>query len=160
VEASSDDELDAVGSSFFEEDGKSMEVSSIEDPTPLSGGVVLNQKFAVSFKALSGLICKPCSPFIQDLLTVLKTTEYVEEPWRDSGDESIKRVVTYMKAATKMLKSVKATESQTCRRLDDRGFIVSVSCSTPDVPYGNSFLVELQVCLPRLLCDLCNLYKL
>lgn len=132
--------------SFFDDDDKSVEASVDDFPSPLAGGVVLDQRYAISAKALSSLICKPSSSFFQELLTVQKTTEYSEEPWKSVKNDSIERVVSYMKAATKIIKSVKATETHTCRRLDDRGFVLDISCATPDVPCGTSFLVELQVC--------------
>ena len=148
AEECSDDEVGTLVTSFFEDDGKSVEASPTDFPSPLPGGVVLDQRYGVSAKSLSALILKPSSAFVQEFLTVQKTTEYAAEPWRNARNDNIQRVVTYMKAATKMIKSVKATETQTCRRLDDRGFVVDVSCATPDVPYGSNFLVELQVILP------------
>ena len=122
-----------------------MEASLEDFPPALPGGVVLDQAYGVSAKCMSALILKAGSPFVQEFLTTQKTTEYAEEPWRNAKNDNIQRVVTYIKAATKMIKAVKATETQTCRRLDDRGFVVDVSCATPDVPYGSCFLVELQV---------------
>ncbi|XP_024386274.1 C2 and GRAM domain-containing protein At1g03370 isoform X3 [Physcomitrium patens] len=147
AEASSDDEIHTLVTSFFDDDDKSVEASVDDFPSPLAGGVVLDQRYAISAKALSSLICKPSSSFFQELLTVQKTTEYSEEPWKSVKNDSIERVVSYMKAATKIIKSVKATETHTCRRLDDRGFVLDISCATPDVPCGTSFLVELQFCV-------------
>ncbi|KAG0621016.1 hypothetical protein M758_4G261700 [Ceratodon purpureus] len=147
AEECTDDEVDTLVNSFFDDDGKSVEASPDDFPPPLLGGVVLDQRYAVSAKFMSALILKAGSPFVQEFLTVQKTTEHSEEPWRNAKNDSIQRVVTYMKAATKMIKSVKATETQTCRRLDDKGFVVDVSCATPDVPYGSNFLVELQFCI-------------
>jgi hypothetical protein len=43
------------------------------------------------------------------------------------------------------VKAVRATEVQTYTRADDKCFVVSVTCATPDVPYGGNFVVELQV---------------
>lgn len=141
----SDDETDILVTSYFDDDGKSTEASVDDFPTPLTGGLVLDQRYAVSAKSMSALILKASSPFIQELLAVQKTAEYVEEPWKSGKNGIIERGVTYMKAATKMIKAVKATERQTCRRIDEKGFVFDVSCSTPDVPYGSNFLVELQV---------------
>ncbi|XP_024372049.1 C2 and GRAM domain-containing protein At1g03370 isoform X2 [Physcomitrium patens] len=147
AEDCSDDEIDTLASSFFDDDGKSMEPSVDDFPPPLASGVVLDQRYGTSAKSLSALICKAGSPFIQELLTCLKTTEYSEEPWKRANNGCIERVVSYMKAATKIIKAVKASESHTCRRLDDRGFILDISCSTPDVPYGSNFMVKLQFCI-------------
>lgn len=142
----SDDETDTIATTFFDDDNKSSESSVADFPSPLPGGLVLDQAFAVSAKALSALMLKPDSAFVQELLTVQKTTEYSAEPWRNGKNGDVQRVVTYMKAATKMIKSVKATETQCCRRVpEDMGFVVDVSCATPDVPMGDKFLVELQV---------------
>jgi len=145
AEDCSDEETDTLVTSFFDDDGNSMEASVTDFPSPLAGGVVLDQVYAVSAKFLSALLLKPDSPFVQDLLTVQKTTEYSAEGWKNAKNDHIQRVVAYMKAATKMIKSVKATETQTCRRVDERGFVFNVSCATPDVPMGSNFLVELQV---------------
>ncbi|KAG0631154.1 hypothetical protein M758_1G231500 [Ceratodon purpureus] len=143
----SDDETDMLVTSYFDDDGKSTEASVDDFPAPLTGGLVLDQRYAVSAKSMSALILKASSPFIQELLAVQKTTEYVEEPWKSGKDGIIERGVTYMKAATKMIKAVKATETQTCRKIGEKGFVFNVSCSTPDVPYGGNFLVELQFCI-------------
>ena len=133
--------------SYFDDDGKSTEASVGDFPAPLAGGLVLDQRYAISAKAMNALILKASSPFVQELLAVQKTTEYVEQPWRSSKNDTgvIERVVTYMKAATRLIKAVKATETQTCRRINEKGFVFSVACSTPDVPYGGNFVVELQV---------------
>lgn len=141
----SDDEIDSLITSYFDDDGKCTEASVSDFPAPLTGGLALDERYTVSAKCMSALILKVTSPFVQELLAIQKTTEYVEGPWRSGKDGVIERGVTYMKAATRMIKAVKATETQTCRRIDDKGFVFNVSCSTPDVPYGGSFLVELQV---------------
>lgn len=145
AEASSDDEIDTLVTSFFDDDDKSVEASVDDFPSPLAGGVVLDQGYAISAKSLSSLICKPNSSFLKEFLIVQKTIGYSEEPWKSLNNDSIERVVSYIKAATKIVKSVKATETHTCRRLDDRGFVLDISCATPDVTCGTYFLVELQV---------------
>jgi hypothetical protein len=130
AEEVSDDETDILVTSYFDDNGKRL---------------VFDQRYAVSANSMSALILKASSPFFQELLAVQKTTEYVEGPWKNGRDGILERVVTYMKAATKMIKAVKATETHTCRRIDNKGFVLNVSCSTPDVPMGSNFLVELQV---------------
>ena len=66
-------------------------------------------------------------------------------PWTQEGEGAPrKRVVTYMTAPSALVKSVKATETYTYTRADAGGYIVELSVATPDVPYGNCFLTELQ----------------
>ncbi|KAK6148308.1 hypothetical protein DH2020_019220 [Rehmannia glutinosa] len=74
------------------------------------------------------------------------TTDIQENPWKweSEGVSCLRRVVTYTKAATKLVKAVKATEEQTYIKADGNGFVVLVNVSTPDVPYGNTFKIELQ----------------
>lgn len=145
-DASSEDK-GLVPSSFFSgEDGKLVVVQSPKEfPSPLSEGVIVDQKFAVSAKALNAIIFKPGSPFIRELVQAQKMTDYVEEPWRKLGNESIKRSISYTRAATKLIRAVKAFETQTYLRADDEGFCVLVSSSSPDAPCGGSFVVEMQV---------------
>ncbi|KAH1126466.1 hypothetical protein AAZX31_06G169700 [Glycine max] len=73
------------------------------------------------------------------------TTNVQEGPWTwKNGDTScLTRVVTYMKAATKLIKAVNAIEEQTYIRVSRKEFAILVSVSTPEVPYGNSFRIEL-----------------
>jgi hypothetical protein len=145
-EVGNDEELDSISPTFFDDDDKNEEPSADSFPPPMAGGVALDQTFAVSAKALNAIMFKSGSQFVADTLVALKTTGYQDEPWKKVGTDPIRRTVTYMKAATKLVKSVKATEVQTYTRADDQGFIVHVSCDTPDVPYGSNFFTELQVC--------------
>lgn len=150
LEPSSDDEVDSLPPSFFADDDKSLGSCDDGFPPPLTGGVVLDQRYAAGVRVLNSVIFKPGSSFIQDISTALKTTQYREEPWRKFGLGPYRRAVSYMQAATKLVKSVKATETQTYTRADDRGFVVNISCSTPDVPFGGNFIIELQVGLSLL----------
>lgn len=52
-------------------------------------------------------------------------------------------VRSYIQPASKLVKAVKATEEQTYVKADGVEFAVFVCVATPDVPYGNSFKVEL-----------------
>ncbi|CAM6037416.1 unnamed protein product [Sphagnum compactum] len=143
-EVGNDEELNSISPTFFDDDDKNEEPSADSFPPPMAGGVALDQRFAVSAKALNAIMFKSGSQFVADTLVALKTTGYQDEPWKKVGSDPIRRTVTYMKAATKLVKSVKATEVQTYTRADDQGFIVHVSCDTPDVPYGSNFFIELQ----------------
>jgi len=121
-EVSCGEEEDSIPISFFDDDGKSISSSPEEFPPPLSGGVAMNQKFAVSAKAMNAIIFKPGSAFVQDLLQVQKTTDYVAEPWKKVGNGLIKRSITSVRAATKLVKAAKSFETQTYSRADDKGF--------------------------------------
>lgn len=133
--------------SFFEDDGISVP-SSLEDmPTPLGRGVLLSDTYLVSTKALNRILFGPESQFLKDLNELQKTTNLVEKPWRKGEDNLPKRVITYVKAATKLVSSVKATEEQNYSRVSEKGFVVDVSAITPDVPYGSTFKVSLQYCI-------------
>lgn len=90
------------------------------------------------------LLFAPDSQFRKDLAELQGTTDMHEGPWSWKSDElCLTRVVTYMKAASKLVKAVQATEEQTYVKADGKEFSVFVSVSTPDVPYGSTFKIEL-----------------
>ncbi|XP_020572290.1 C2 and GRAM domain-containing protein At1g03370-like isoform X2 [Phalaenopsis equestris] len=126
---------------------KSKEQGS-EVPENLPGGVLLDKHYAISPAVLNSLIFSPDSKLLQSLADVQGTTDLCMEPWKfENGGESLKRVLTYIKAATKLVKAVKATESQTYLKVDDRNYAVLASVSTPDVPFGSSFRCEVLYCI-------------
>jgi hypothetical protein len=59
----------------------------------------------------------------------------------------LKRVITYVKAPTKLVGALKASEEQTYLKADGKIFAVLISVSTPDVMYGSTFKVELLYCI-------------
>ncbi|KAG0459432.1 hypothetical protein HPP92_022560 [Vanilla planifolia] len=119
-----------------------------EMPENLPGGVILDQSYAASPGELNSIIFSPNSDFLQSLADVQGTTDLQIEPWRlESGGDCLKRVVTYIKAATKLVKAVKATEDQAYLKADGRNFAILSSVSTPDVPFGNSFRCEVLYCI-------------
>ncbi|KAH7424959.1 hypothetical protein KP509_11G034000, partial [Ceratopteris richardii] len=143
--SSSDEEL--IPLSFFEDDGN-FEPSSEQDlPAPLEGGILLSGIYAVSAKGLNRIIFAPESQFLKDLVDKQNSTELYEGPWKRGDQDKPKRVVTYVKAATKLVKSVKATEEQMYSRADNKGFVLDAFAVTPDVPYGKSFQIEIQYCI-------------
>ena len=145
--SSSGEEDVVVPLSFFNDNGKSVGSSPEDFPPPLALGVIMDQKYAVSAKALNAIIFKPGSAFVRELLQIQKTSDYVEEPWRKVGNDLIKRSITSVRAATRLVKSVKQYETQTYTRADDKGFCILMTSSTPDAPYGGNFLIEMQVLL-------------
>lgn len=143
IEGDEEVDEDVVPLSFFQDDEKSVGASPEDFPSPLSGGVLVDQRFAVSFKALNAVLFKPETPFAKELADIQKTTEMVTGPWKKIGNEPMNRTFCYIKAPTRLVKAVSATEVQTYLRADDKGFAVLCSVSTPDVPYGKNFLCEL-----------------
>nr|CAB3449242.1 unnamed protein product [Digitaria exilis] len=63
------------------------------------------------------------------------TSGFHIEPWKHENNENcLKRTLTYTKAASKLVKSVKATEEQKYLKATGNSFAVLSSVSTPDVP--------------------------
>ncbi|XP_031261427.1 C2 and GRAM domain-containing protein At5g50170 isoform X1 [Pistacia vera] len=131
----------------FEEAMKMMQSrdSTKEMPENLQGGILLDQVYLVSPSDLNKLLFAPDSQFMRDLAELQGTTDIQEGPWVwKSGDMScLTRTVSYMNAATKLVKAVKATEQETYIRANGREFAILMNVSTPDVPYGNTFNIEL-----------------
>lgn len=115
-----------------------------EMPEDLQGGILLDQTYVGSTKDLNTALFGPNSEFQRNLAVLQGTTDYQEGPWKwKPGDEScLRRVVTYTKAASKLVKATKATEEQTYIKADGDEFAVLVNVSTPDVPYGSTFKIE------------------
>ncbi|XP_031405014.1 C2 and GRAM domain-containing protein At5g50170 isoform X1 [Punica granatum] len=114
-------------------------------PENLQGGILLDRIFAVPPYDLNAVLFGPDSQFRRDLVNLQGTTDVKEGPWTWKAGEisRLTRVVSYTRAATKLVKAVKATEEQTYLKADGNFFAVLVSVSTPEVPYGNMFDVEL-----------------
>ncbi|KAA8519240.1 hypothetical protein F0562_013496 [Nyssa sinensis] len=137
-------------SGTFEEAMKTMESKDqgSEIPSNLPGGVVLDQMYAIAAHDLNSLLFAPDSEFPKSLAEVQGTTELQPGAWKfETGGENLKRVLTYIKAATKLIKAVKGTEEQTYLKADGKVFAVLANVSTPDVPCGGSFKVELLYCI-------------
>ncbi|XP_015068094.1 C2 and GRAM domain-containing protein At5g50170 isoform X1 [Solanum pennellii] len=115
-----------------------------EMPGDLQGGVLLDQTYVLPSKELNVFLFAPGSQFRKDLAELQGTTGVQEGPWTwKSDDMCVTRVVTYIKAASKLVKAVQATEEQTYIKADGKEFAVFVSVNTPDVPYGSTFKIEL-----------------
>ncbi|KAG6389245.1 hypothetical protein SASPL_150709 [Salvia splendens] len=117
-----------------------------EMPEDLRGGILLDQTYRVSPKDLNVVLFGPNSEFRRNLAELQGTSDMQEELWRwrlEREKSYLRRVVTYTKPASKLVKAVKATEEQTYVKADCSEFAVRVKVSTPDVPYGNTFNVEL-----------------
>lgn len=122
-------------------------INDIEMPKNLQGGILLDQTYAMASKDLNTYLFAPDSQFRRDLVDVQGTTDFHEGPWmwksEDRDMASLTRVVSYTKAPTKLCKAVKATEEQSYIKADGSEFAVDVNVSTPDVPYGNAFKIQI-----------------
>lgn len=129
----------------FEELITSMEMKeqSGEVPTCLSGGVVLDQSYAIAPRALNSLLFSPDSSFFKSLAELQGSTDLQVRAWEfENGGESLKRMVSYIKPPTKLVKALKAMEEQTYLKAKDGTFVVLAIVSTPDAPYGKTFKIE------------------
>ncbi|KAF5730889.1 C2 and GRAM domain-containing protein [Tripterygium wilfordii] len=114
-------------------------------PDNLQGGIILDQSYVVSPKDLNNFLFAPDSQFRRDLAALQGTTDVQEGPWtwKSADTSQLTRLVTYTKAATKLVKAVQATEEQNYIRANGQEFAIFISVSTPEVPYGGTFKIEL-----------------
>jgi len=114
----------------------------VEMPVNLQG-ILVNQSYLASPSDLNNLLFSPDSDFKQAMIELQGCTDFKTEPWRlDSDGESLKRVVTYTTAPSKLVKAVRATEEQSYLKADGKEYAVLLSVSTPDVPCGTYFRTE------------------
>ncbi|OIW13880.1 hypothetical protein TanjilG_31769 [Lupinus angustifolius] len=115
-----------------------------EVPSNLPGGVLLDQHYLIAPEELNIFLFSPDSNFLKSLAEVQGTTELEIGPWKfENGGESLKRLITCTKAATKLIKALKAYEENTYVKADGKNFAILASVSTPDVIYGNTFRTEI-----------------
>ncbi|XP_068637413.1 C2 and GRAM domain-containing protein At1g03370-like isoform X2 [Aristolochia californica] len=140
---------DVPSGATFDEAMKTMESRDQGGEIPTSfPGVLLDQSYETIPADLNSLIFGPGSKFMKSLHELQGTTDVQEGSWSfENGGGNLKRIVTYTKAATKLIKAVKATEEQTYLKADGSNFAVLTSVSTPEVPYGSNFRVELLFCI-------------
>lgn len=136
-------------SSNFEEVMKSMETreQEVDMPTNLPGGVVLEQLYALAPHDLNVVLFSPDSNFLKSVMDAQGATEVQIPHWKFENGGNPKRVVTYIKAASKLIKALKAIEEQTYLKADGKSFAVLSSVSTPDAPYGSTFKTEVLYCI-------------
>lgn len=147
----SDDNADDQSSSVsFEEAMKALESrdQGSEIPINLPGGVLLDQLYVIAPTELNFLLFSPDSSFPRSLAEVQGSTDPQFGPWKfENGGECLKRVYSYIRAPTKLIKAVKATEEQTYIKADGKDFAVLAGVSTPDVMYGSTFRTEVLYCI-------------
>lgn len=133
----------------FEEIMRSMESKEQEIgiPSNLPGGVVLEQLHAIAPHDLNSLLFSPDSNFLKSVMDAQGATELLIPPWKFENCGNPKRVITYIKAASKIIRALKAIEEQTYLKADGKIFAVLSSVSTPDAPYGSNFKVEVLYCI-------------
>ncbi|XP_027185451.1 C2 and GRAM domain-containing protein At1g03370 [Coffea eugenioides] len=141
---------DQPSSSSFEELMRSLEVKEQggDIPSNLPGGVVLDQMYAIAPHELNSLLFSQDSNFFKSATDMQGSTELQVGPWKfENGGENLTRTVSYIKAATKLIKALRATEDQTYLKADGNTFAVFSSVSTPDAPYGSCFRAEVLYCI-------------
>lgn len=147
-EASEDkSEEQSTSSSNFEELMKKLEEKDegTEMPSNLPGGVMLDQMYAISPSELNSFIFSNDSDYLKQLAEVQGSTELQVGPWKfDTESGSLKRVFTYIKAPSRLIKALKAIEDQTYLKADGKCFSVLASVNTPDAPYASNYRVEIQ----------------
>jgi hypothetical protein len=115
-----------------------------ELPGNLPGGVLMDQSYIIAPAELNSLLFSGTSDFWPEVSELQGTSGFNIEPWKhDNNENCLKRTITYTKAASKLVKSVKATEEQKYLKATGSSFAVLSSVSTPDVPCGNCFKVEI-----------------
>ncbi|VFQ73000.1 unnamed protein product [Cuscuta campestris] len=145
-----DDAQEEQSSSIsFEEMMRNMEMKQEGSEVPRNlPGVVLDQLYAIAPPELNSLLFAPDLNFLKSLTDSQGSTELKAGPWKFEGDDSnLKRVVSMTKAASRLVKALKATEEQTYLKADGKTYAVSVTVSTPDAPYGNTFKIETLYCI-------------
>lgn len=114
-----------------------------EIPSNLPLGVFIDQHYIIAPEDLNKFLFSSESDFLKSLTEIQGNTELQIGPWKfENGGESFKRLVTYVKAPSKLIKAVKAYEEHTYLKADGKNFAVLASVSTPDVMYGSTFRVE------------------
>ncbi|KAK1426520.1 hypothetical protein QVD17_15194 [Tagetes erecta] len=131
--------------SNFEELLKKMEEKDEgnEMPANLAGGIVLDQTYAISPSELNSFLFSPESNYQKQLTEVQGSTDLQMGSWKfDTESGSLKRMFTYVKAPSKLIKAIKAIEEQTYLKANGNCFSVLSSVNTPEAPYASNYRVE------------------
>lgn len=119
-----------------------------EMPANLPGGVLVDESYVAAPTELNSFLFSPSSDFWPAVAELQGTSGFQIEPWKlDSNESCVQRTLTYTKAASKLVKAVKATEEQKYMKAAGNSYAVFCVVSTPDVPCGNCFKVEILYCI-------------
>ncbi|KAM0919097.1 hypothetical protein ACQ4PT_008490 [Festuca glaucescens] len=119
-----------------------------EMPAKLSNGVLVDESYVTAPAGLNSLLFSPNSDFWPAVAELQGTSGFQIESWKiDSNDGCLRRTLTYIKAASKLVKACKATEEQKYLKASGNSFAVLSIVSTPDVPCGNCFKIEILYCI-------------
>uniref|UniRef100_A0A453SFJ3 C2 and GRAM domain-containing protein n=1 Tax=Aegilops tauschii subsp. strangulata TaxID=200361 RepID=A0A453SFJ3_AEGTS len=119
-----------------------------EMPAKLSNGVLVDESYVIAPAGLNSLLFTPNSDFWPAVAELQGTSGFQIEPWKiDSNDGCLRRTLSYIKAASKLVKACKATEEQKYLKAAGNSFAVLSIVSTPDVPYGSCFKIEILYCI-------------
>uniref|UniRef100_A0A0D9WRZ5 C2 and GRAM domain-containing protein n=1 Tax=Leersia perrieri TaxID=77586 RepID=A0A0D9WRZ5_9ORYZ len=119
-----------------------------EMPGNLPGGVLVDESYLAAPAELNSLLFSTNSDFWPAVSELQGTSGFQIEPWKlDNNDTCLQRTLTYTKAASKLVKAVKATEVQKYLKVAGNSFAVHSVVSTPDVPCGNCFKIEILYCI-------------
>ncbi|XP_024983723.1 C2 and GRAM domain-containing protein At1g03370 [Cynara cardunculus var. scolymus] len=149
-EVSEDKVEEQSSSANFEELMKSMEEKdqSSEMPGNLPGGIMLDQMYVIAPSELNSLLFSSDSNHLRQVAEIQGSTDLQVGPWKfDPESGSLKRVVTYVKAASRLIKAIKAIEDQTYLKADGKCYAVLASVNTPEAPYASNYRVEVLMCI-------------
>jgi len=119
-----------------------------EMPVNLPGGVLVDESYVAAPTELNSLLFSSNSDFWPEVSELQGTSGFQVEPWKlDTNDSCVQRTLSYTKAASKLVKACKATEEQKYLKASGNSFAVFSVVSTPDVPCGNCFKVEILYCI-------------
>lgn len=147
----SEDKVEEQSSSVnFEELMKSMEEKdqSSEMPGNLPGGIMLDQMYVIAPSELNSFLFSSDSNYLREVAEIQGSTDLQVGPWKfETEGGSLKRVVTYVKAASRLIKAIKAIEDQTYLKADGKCYAVLASVNTPEAPYASNYRVEVLMCI-------------
>uniref|UniRef100_A0A0D3GII7 C2 and GRAM domain-containing protein n=1 Tax=Oryza barthii TaxID=65489 RepID=A0A0D3GII7_9ORYZ len=119
-----------------------------EMPANLPGGVLIDESYVAAPTELNSLLFSKNSDFWPAVSELQGTSGFQIEPWKlDNNETCLQRTLTYTKAASKLVKAVKATEEQKYLKAVGNSFAVHSVVSTPDVPCGGCFKIEILYCI-------------
>eukprot|EP00128_Syssomonas_multiformis_P015539 Colp12_sorted_trinity150504_noHs@34777 len=123
-------------------------IQPITPPTPLPFEL-LDMEVGVSVSDLEYILLDPQSGFTTRFCEAtgyknVNTTPWVPPAHPDTDPCIKERVFTYLMPASRIVKANMVTETQRITQKEPGGLVMEVETSTPEVPFGTSFLTHLQ----------------